>query len=184
MIAAYERYCEAYECWTTRQLEDFVKALTRPRTREPRRRPGARQGAREIIDGGRYMTLATADAAGVPWASPVWYAPRGYSELFWISYPDARHSRNLAERPQLSIVIFDSTVAPRPRAGDLHDRRGRADDGRAGGLLRPLGGRRAWASGRTSAAPLRLYRAVVAEHWMLGEGPDKRVARHSLARGR
>jgi uncharacterized protein with von Willebrand factor type A (vWA) domain len=30
VIAAYERYCEAYECWTTRQLEDFVKALTRP----------------------------------------------------------------------------------------------------------------------------------------------------------
>jgi uncharacterized protein with von Willebrand factor type A (vWA) domain len=30
VIAAYERHCEAYECWTTRQLEDFVKALTRP----------------------------------------------------------------------------------------------------------------------------------------------------------
>lgn len=31
VIAAYERFCEAHECWTTRQLEDFVKALTRPR---------------------------------------------------------------------------------------------------------------------------------------------------------
>jgi uncharacterized protein len=30
VIATYERYCQAYECWTTRQLEDFVKALTRP----------------------------------------------------------------------------------------------------------------------------------------------------------
>jgi hypothetical protein len=30
VIAAYERYCEAYECWTTSQLEEFVKALTRP----------------------------------------------------------------------------------------------------------------------------------------------------------
>jgi uncharacterized protein with von Willebrand factor type A (vWA) domain len=30
VIAAYEPFCEAYECWTTRQLEDFVKALTRP----------------------------------------------------------------------------------------------------------------------------------------------------------
>jgi len=30
VIAAYEAYCEAYECWTTRQLEDFVRALTRP----------------------------------------------------------------------------------------------------------------------------------------------------------
>jgi uncharacterized protein with von Willebrand factor type A (vWA) domain len=32
VIAAYERYCEAFECWTTGQLEDFVKALTRPVT--------------------------------------------------------------------------------------------------------------------------------------------------------
>jgi uncharacterized protein with von Willebrand factor type A (vWA) domain len=30
VIAAYEQYCEAYECWTTNQLEEFVKALTRP----------------------------------------------------------------------------------------------------------------------------------------------------------
>jgi uncharacterized protein len=30
VIAAYERHCEAFECWTTEQLEDFVKALTRP----------------------------------------------------------------------------------------------------------------------------------------------------------
>jgi uncharacterized protein with von Willebrand factor type A (vWA) domain len=32
VISAYEQHCEAYECWTTRQLEDFVKALTRPVT--------------------------------------------------------------------------------------------------------------------------------------------------------
>ncbi|MEJ7892528.1 MAG: VWA domain-containing protein [Solirubrobacteraceae bacterium] len=30
VIAAYEQHCEAYECWTTKQLEEFVKALTRP----------------------------------------------------------------------------------------------------------------------------------------------------------
>jgi uncharacterized protein with von Willebrand factor type A (vWA) domain len=30
VISAYERHCEAFECWTTKQLEDFVKALTRP----------------------------------------------------------------------------------------------------------------------------------------------------------
>jgi uncharacterized protein len=32
VIQAYEPYCEAFECWTTTQLEDFVKALTRPVT--------------------------------------------------------------------------------------------------------------------------------------------------------
>jgi hypothetical protein len=30
VISAYEQHCDAYECWTTQQLEDFVKALTRP----------------------------------------------------------------------------------------------------------------------------------------------------------
>jgi len=30
VISAYEQYCEAFECWTTGQLEDFVKALTGP----------------------------------------------------------------------------------------------------------------------------------------------------------
>ncbi len=30
VIATYEQHCQAFECWTTSQLEDFVKALTRP----------------------------------------------------------------------------------------------------------------------------------------------------------
>ena len=30
VIATYEQHCHAFECWTTSQLEDFVKALTRP----------------------------------------------------------------------------------------------------------------------------------------------------------
>lgn len=64
--------------------------------------------ARAIIAAGAYMTLATADAAGLPWATPVWYAPEDGHSLLWISRPDARHSRNLAERAELGIVIFDS----------------------------------------------------------------------------
>jgi hypothetical protein len=30
VISAYEEHCEAFECWTTEHLEDFVKALARP----------------------------------------------------------------------------------------------------------------------------------------------------------
>jgi hypothetical protein len=66
--------------------------------------------AKAIVDGNSYMTLGTADAAGVPWASPVWYAPASYREYFWVSRPSARHSQNIAVRPQVGIVIFDSTV--------------------------------------------------------------------------
>jgi nitroimidazol reductase NimA-like FMN-containing flavoprotein (pyridoxamine 5'-phosphate oxidase superfamily) len=67
--------------------------------------------ATSIIDSNRYMTLATADGDGVPWASPVWYAPAGYREFLWVSSPEATHSRNLAMRPRLAIVIFDSHEA-------------------------------------------------------------------------
>lgn len=66
--------------------------------------------ARRIIDANRYMTLATADADGRPWATPVWFAHDGYTEFWWVSRPTRRHSRNLAVRPQTGIVIFDSTV--------------------------------------------------------------------------
>jgi hypothetical protein len=64
--------------------------------------------AKAILDANRYMTLATADAEGRPWASPVWYATADYGEFFWVSRPDARHSLNIAARPQVGIVIFDS----------------------------------------------------------------------------
>jgi hypothetical protein len=70
------------------------------------------EAAREIIDSNSYMVLGTADAAGRPWASPVWYAPEGYTRFLWVSKPGARHSRNLAARPELGIVIFDSRVPP------------------------------------------------------------------------
>jgi len=66
--------------------------------------------ARAIIDTNRYMTLATADGDGRPWASPVFYAAANYTEFYWLSAPEATHSQNLAQRPQLSIVIFDSGV--------------------------------------------------------------------------
>jgi hypothetical protein len=66
--------------------------------------------ARAIIDDSKYMVLATADRAGQPWASPVWYAPAGYREFIWVSDPDTTHSRNLEARRELSIVIFDSST--------------------------------------------------------------------------
>lgn len=65
---------------------------------------------RELIDANAYLTLATADADGRPWASPVWFAHEDYRDFFWLSRPEARHSRNLAARRELAIVLFDSTV--------------------------------------------------------------------------
>jgi hypothetical protein len=68
--------------------------------------------ARAIAAENAYLTLATADADGVPWASPVWFAVRELSFFVWASKPGARHSRNIAQNPRVSLVIFDSSKAP------------------------------------------------------------------------
>ncbi len=65
-----------------------------------------------IVGVSSYMTLATADAAGLPWASPVWFASTDCRQFFWVSSPQARHSQNLAARPELAISIFDSRQPP------------------------------------------------------------------------
>jgi hypothetical protein len=66
--------------------------------------------AREIIDRSLYMVIATADPSGQPWASPVYFAPSGYRDFFWVSEPEASHSINLRDRREVGIVIFDSSV--------------------------------------------------------------------------
>lgn len=145
--------------------------------------------ARAILDANLYMTLATADEFGRPWASPVYFAHDGYDELYWVSSPQARHSRNLAERGQLSIVVFDSQLPvdsgqavymaanAQPLTGDG------AKDGIAVFSRRSQEhGAREWTLEDVSKpGGLRLYRATVAEHWILrpdpltGETADKRA---------
>jgi uncharacterized protein YhbP (UPF0306 family) len=65
---------------------------------------------RAIVDANLYLVLGTADAEGRPWVSPVYFAHSGFDQFIWVSKPDAQHSRNLAQRPEISIVIFDSQV--------------------------------------------------------------------------
>jgi hypothetical protein len=80
-------------------------------------RPGPHTGhpdlnamARRVVGANHYMTLATTDPDGRPRLSPVYYTPARYSDFYWVSSPQAQHSRNLAERPEAEIVIFDSTA--------------------------------------------------------------------------
>ena len=141
--------------------------------------------ARSIMDSNLYMVLATADEAGRPWASPVYFAHAGYVELLWVSSPEATHSRNIAVRPDVSIVVFDSSVPigtgqgvyMSAAAGEL------AEDELEQGV--DVFSRRSVATGGVAwtaddvrgAAPIRLYRAAVAEHSILAKdgAPDHRV---------
>jgi uncharacterized protein YhbP (UPF0306 family) len=126
--------------------------------------------ARTIIDANRYMTLATADAQGQPWASPVFYATADYAEFYWISAPQTTHSENLAQRPQVAIVIFDST-APEG-TGQAVYLSATAEQVHDGDLDRAL----AVYPGPVPD-PYRLYRATAYEHTVLCPREDSGACR-------
>jgi pyridoxine/pyridoxamine 5'-phosphate oxidase len=71
----------------------------------------AAEEACRVVAANAYMTLATADADGRPWATPVWFAALGCADFVWVSRPGTRHSANIAGRSAVGIVVFDSTVA-------------------------------------------------------------------------
>jgi pyridoxine/pyridoxamine 5'-phosphate oxidase len=140
--------------------------------------------ARAVLDGSAYMTLATADADGRPWASPVWFACEDHRTFWWVSRPDAVHSRNIAARPDVAIVVYDTGV-PAGAAQAVYARASAAQVDDPGGI--DLFSRASVAAGLgswsmqdvTAAGGLRLYRAVATEISVLdattGHGRDERV---------
>ena len=138
---------------------------------------------REVVDANLYMVLGTADREGRPWASPVYFAPADYREFFWVSKPESRHSRNLAERPELGIVIFDSSVPIGTGRGVYLSATAEelAGDQRVPGIevfsARSLShGGHEWTLEDVEApARLRLYRATALEQFVLDEN-DLRMA--------
>jgi Pyridoxamine 5'-phosphate oxidase len=141
--------------------------------------------ARAIIDGNRYLVLGTADPSGRPWMSPVYYAPSGYAELYWVSSPEARHSRNLAARPELSIVVFDSQTPVGEGQGVYMSALGEELTGveveRGIGIFSRVSvshGAKPWTlEDVQDPAVLRLYQARVSKHWVLDpeRRPDQRT---------
>ena len=137
--------------------------------------------ARRIVDANMYMTLATADADGRPWASPVWYAPEGDRRFLWVSRPDTRHSRNIAVRPEVAIVVFDSTVpigsAEAVYADALAEQLSGEDLERAIATFsqrsQARGGRVWEPADVVASAPLRLYRAVASSRSVLGPHDER-----------
>lgn len=143
--------------------------------------------ARRVIDANQYMTLATTDPGGRPRLSPVYYTAARYSDFYWVSSPDAQHSRNLKETPAVEIVIFDST-APVGAGEAVY----LAASARAIGddeleavcqeAFRSTAGARAFSLDELRGGPLRLYVAhtrscevhVPGRHPIHGRGVDTR----------
>jgi uncharacterized protein YhbP (UPF0306 family) len=138
--------------------------------------------ARDIIDSNAYMTLATADENGRPWASPGWYAAEGYAHFYWVSSPEARHSRNLAARPEVGVVIFDSQAPVGTGQGVYMSAIAEELAGTELDLGIGVFSRRSQAHGAggwtredvTPPARHRLYRATASEHYVLDD-KDRRT---------
>jgi Pyridoxamine 5'-phosphate oxidase len=152
--------------------------------------------ARAVIDANLYMVLGTAGDDGQPWVTPVYYSAGGYTDFYWVSRPEAMHSRNVAARPQVSIVIFNSqtpigTAQAVYMSGVAEEQTG-ADIARGidifsrGSLAK---GAREWTPEDVQPpAPLRLYRATASQQFILcprkypepcpihGRSDDHRVA--------
>jgi hypothetical protein len=103
---------------------------------------------------------------------------------------DARHSRHLVERPQVSMVIFDSTVPPyHGRAvyavGEARELSGSDLDRALEVYPRPDGQdatpvRRAEVTG---PAPYRIYQATASDTWVLcPREPRQPCPLHGLAK--
>jgi uncharacterized pyridoxamine 5'-phosphate oxidase family protein len=150
-----------------------------------------RDMARRVLEANRYMVLGTVEDDGAPRLSPVYFTPARYRDLYWVSSPDARHSHNLRARPDVQIVVFDSSLPPNQGeavyltasarevpAEEVPDLVDEAFDPET------RGGRRFGPDELTGDADLRLYVAtatsydvhVRAGHPRLGTGIDRRVA--------
>lgn len=138
--------------------------------------------ARGVVDASTYLTLATSDASGRPWSTPVWFAERGLREFCWVSRTTTRHSRNIAARPAVALSIFDSRAAVGEAVAVYASAEASVCDGdeldaalavfNAESVAQGLP---PWAVERvTGEAPHRLYRATALDVWVL-DASERRV---------
>ena len=136
-----------------------------------------------VIDANRFMTLATADEHGTPWASPVWFARRDERRFLWVSRPTTRHSRNITARTGVAIVIYDSQTTPDERQAVYIDATARElegedlDSGLSAFSRESLSqGLPEWPRERvTGSASFRLYQATATAWFILADDPDERL---------
>ena len=133
-----------------------------------------------LLRDNRYVVLATADAEGNPWATPVWFAPDGLDRLYWVSWPGSRHSMLIEQRPEVALTVFDSTVASNEAAAFYAiGEAALVPDADLDEALRILN-QRSLAQGLgeftrehvTGAARLRLYAAELTATWVLDQDAD------------
>jgi hypothetical protein len=115
----------------------------------------------------------------------LYFAHIDFAEFFWVSPPGAAHSRNIAERPEVGIVVFDSQAPIGAGQGVYMSAAAKLlDDGETARGIEAFS-RRSVADGGSEwtseevgpGAGLRLYRAAADSHWILAKDgrPDHRI---------
>jgi hypothetical protein len=127
--------------------------------------------ARRILERVCNAALATVSPDGHPWNSPVFVAFDADLRFYWSSHVDAEHSRNIAVRPDVFLVVFDSTQ-PDQSGGAVYIRataRELVDEASIRAALACLAIRKNEPPRRpddfTGSQPRRMYEAVPGAMW-------------------
>lgn len=64
--------------------------------------------ALELLNGPPYFNVAT-ESGGQPWNTPIWATRDQDLNLYWSSWVEAVHSRNIEKNPRVFLTLFDST---------------------------------------------------------------------------
>ena len=76
--------------------------------------PTVQELAREILEDGLVMSLGVCDEDG-PWVADVIYVAEDW-DLYWVSMPDARHSKAIAKDSRVACTITASRATNDERA--------------------------------------------------------------------
>lgn len=85
------------------ELEDYKGNILMDAAKETLR-------AKRIIETIPYITLATSNADGIPWNTPLYFAHDQHYNFYWISSQISVHSVNIGENENVAIVIYDSKL--------------------------------------------------------------------------
>lgn len=137
------------------------------------------RAAGERLAAARFLVLGTVDPDGRPRVSPVWFSLVDRRRVYWLSSPEAHHSRNLGRHPEVSMVAFDSEADPHTgqavyldaTAEQVPDAELDAACAEAFAGVEPA---LAWDRARLADSPLVLWRATIthAEIHVRGSDPE------------
>lgn len=125
-----------------------------------------------ILENTQYATIATSNAEGKPWNTPVFFAYDEDGCIYWSSHPESVHSKNIAANPRAFIVVYNSKAAEGEGVGLYVDSTVEMliDASRISTALTTLGKRR----GRSfeypekfiGEGPQRIYKATPQKMWL------------------